>query len=88
MRHFELDPQGSPFVEWGLWVLEEMITQGAAIVVPGERVRGHRAFFPETVILGDITVYFLGKIGFGVISFIAAEELPHIPGRLWLLTVV
>ena len=86
--HLAHSPRGSAFIKGRFGVMEEMMTQGAAIVVPGERVRGHRAFFPETVILGGITVYFLGEIGFGVISFVAAEELPHIPGRLRLLTVV
>jgi hypothetical protein len=56
--------------------------------MPGERVRGQWSFFPETGILGGITVYFLGKIGFGMISFVAAEELPHIAGCLGLLTIV
>jgi len=86
--HFEFNPRGSAFVEGGLGMLKEMMTQGAAIVVPGERVRGQWSFFPEAVILGGIAVYFLGEIGFFMISFVAAEKLPHIPGRLWLLTVV
>jgi len=34
-----------------------MMTQGAATVVPGERVRGQWAFFPETVILGGLDIF-------------------------------
>jgi hypothetical protein len=64
------------------------VTEGEAILVPGQGIEGKRAQLPDAGVIGGVFIHFFGEGGLDMIVFIALQVIPHRSVRsLWVLVL-
>jgi hypothetical protein len=79
---------GFGLVVWGFLMSLEGVTEGEAILVPGQGIEGKRAQLPDAGVTGGVFINFFGEGGLDVIVFISLQVIPHRSVRsLWVLVL-